>query len=135
MRPQLATDRPAVEQQHVHAEPREAHPLAVDHRQQPDRFAVDPGLLGDLLDRHLGRRVADVGPSRRVQPDPGVGALHEQDLAGVVADHGADRDLGRHVPGHALAGVGQPLLHEVVGLALDLDQLVGQLVERRRRRP
>ena len=50
------------------------------------RLALDAGLLRDLLHRHLGRRVADVGPARRVQPDARVGALHEQHLAVVVAD-------------------------------------------------
>jgi hypothetical protein len=81
------------------------------------RLALDAGLLLDLLHRHLGRRVADVGPSGRVQPDARVGPLHEQQLAAVVADDGADRHLRGDVAGHAFADVLQPLLHEVVGLA------------------
>ena len=48
--------------------------------EQALRLAHDAGLLGDLLHRHLGRRVADVGPPRRVQPDARVGALDEQQL-------------------------------------------------------
>ena len=83
------------------------------------RLALDAGLLGDLLHRDLGRRVADVGPTGRVQPDARVGALHEQHLAAVVADDGADRDLRRHVAGHPLADALEPLLHEVIGLALE----------------
>ena len=38
-----------------------------------------PGeVLPHLLDHDLGGAVADVGPARRIQPDPGVGALDEQ---------------------------------------------------------
>ena len=119
--------------QHVHAEPGEAHPLAVDDGEHPLRLALDAGLLDDLLDGHLGRRVADVGPAGRVQPDPGVGALDEQQLAVVVADDRADGDLRRDVAGHADADRLQPLLHEVVLLALDLQRLGG--VDARRPAP
>jgi hypothetical protein len=121
---ELATGRPAVEQQHVHAEATEPHPLTVDHAEQPQRLAVDPGLLAHFLDGHLGRRVADVGPAGRVQPDAGVLALHEQDLTGLVADDRPDGDLRGDVAGHALADRLHPLLHEVIGLALDGDRLV-----------
>ena len=110
--------------EHVHAEAREPHPLAVDHREHALRLALDAGLLEHLLDRDLGRRVADVGPPGRVQPDARVGALHEQQLPVVVADDGADRDLRRDVAGHAVADRLQPLLHEVVLLALDLAGLL-----------
>ena len=72
--------------QHVHAEAREAHALPVDDGQHPLGHALDAGLLGDLLDGDLGRRVPDVGPPGRVQPDPRVGPLHEQQLTVVVAD-------------------------------------------------
>ena len=120
---QLATGRPAVEQQHVHAESAESHPLAVDHTQQPQRLAVDAGLLADLFHRHLGGRVADVGPTGGIQPDAGVLALHQQDLARIVADDRSDGDFRRHVPGHPLADRLQPLLHEVIGLALHGDRL------------
>ncbi len=116
---ELTTDRRAVEHEHVHPEAREPHPLAVDHRQHPLRFAQDPGLLGHLFHRDLGRRVADVGPPGRVQPDPRVGALDEEQLAAFVADDGADRDLGRHVAGHAFADALEPFLHEMIGLALE----------------
>ena len=90
------------------------------------RLALDAGLLEDLLDGDLRRRVADVGPAGRVQPDLRVGALHEQQLAVVVADDGADGDLRRDVAGHADADGLQPLLHEVVLLALDLGGLLGR---------
>ena len=116
-RGKLAAGRRAVEQQHVHREAGEPHPLAVDHGEQLLRLALDAGLLGDLLDGHLGRRVADVGPAGRVQPDPRVGALHEEDLAVVVADDGADRHLRRDVAGHADADRLHPLLDEVGVLA------------------
>ena len=52
---------------------------------------------------------------------------------GVVADDGADRDLRRDVAGHALADARQPLLHEVVGLALDRRLRLLDVVERDRR--
>ena len=45
----------------------------------------------------------DVGPAGRVEPDARVRPLDQQDLAGVVVDDRADRDLGRDVAGHALA--------------------------------
>ena len=79
---------------------------------QADHLALDAGLLVHLLHRHLGRRVADVGPAGRVQPDAGVGPLDQQDLALVVADHGADRHLRRDVAGHALADALQPLVDQ-----------------------
>ena len=121
MRRQLTAGGRAVEQQHVHPEPAEPHPLTVDHAEQTLRVTLDPGLLADLLHRDLGRRVADVGPAGRIQPDPGVLALHEQDLAALVADDRADRHLGRDVAGHALADRVHPLADEVVGLALHGD--------------
>ena len=74
-------------------------------------------------------RVADVGPPGRVQPDAGVGALHQQDLTVVVADHRADRHLRRDVAGHALADRLHPLLDEVVGLAAHLEGLVGRRLD------
>ena len=46
-----------------------------------ERLDLDAGLLVDLLDRDLARRVADVGVADRVEPHPGVGALGEQELA------------------------------------------------------
>ena len=89
-------------------------------------LALDAGLLEHLLHRDLGRRVADVGPTRRVQPHARVGPLHEQDLARVVADDGADGDLGRDVAGHALADSVEPLLEEVARLAPDLEVFLGR---------
>ena len=85
-----------------------------------------PVSSSDLLDRDLGRRVADVGPPGRIQPDAAVGALHEQDLAGLVAHDRADRDLRRHVAGHTLADRLHPLLHEVVLFAAHLQRVVGR---------
>ena len=76
--------------------------------------------------RDLGRRVADVGPPGRVEPDAGVGPLHQQELPAVVADDRADGHLRRDVAGHALADRLQPLLHEVVLLAPDLEGVVGR---------
>ena len=113
-----------MEQQHVHPEPAEPHPLTVDHTEQSQRLALDAGLLLDLLDRDLGGRVADVGPSGGVQPDPRILALHEQQLVGVVAHDRSDRHLRRDVAGHAFADRLHPLLHEVVGLPCDLVLLV-----------
>ncbi len=70
-------------------------------------------------------RVADVGPAGRVQPDPGVGPLDEQDLALVVADDHPHRDLRGDVAGHPLADRIQPLLDEVVLLPPHLERVVG----------
>ena len=119
---QLSAGGVAVEQQHVHPEPGEPHALTVDDREQSARLALDAGLLVDFLHRHLGRRVAHVGPTRRIQPDSGVFALHQQQLAVVVADHGADRHLGGDVARHADSDRLHPLLDEVVLLALDLER-------------
>ncbi len=113
MRSELASGRGAVEQQHVHGEAGEPHALAVDHGEQLHRLAHDAGLLGDLLDGHLGRRVADVGPAGRVQPEPRVGTLHEEDLAPIVADDRTDRHLRRHVARHVDPDRLHPLLDEV----------------------
>ena len=77
------------------------------------RLARDAGLFGDLLDGDLGGRVPDVGPPGRVQPEAGVGALHEEDLATVVADDRTDRHLRRDVAGHVDADRLHPLLDEV----------------------
>ena len=98
-----AADRLAVEHERVQRDAGEAEAQAVEHGDEPHDLAVDAGLLAHLLHRHLGRRVADVGPARRVEPHARVGPLHEQDLAVVVADHRADGDLRRHVAGHAVA--------------------------------
>ena len=73
------------------------------------RLALDAGLLAHLLHHDLGRRVADVGPAGRVEPDARVGPLHEQDLALVVADDRADRHLRGDVAGDALADLAHPL--------------------------
>jgi hypothetical protein len=82
-----------------------------------------------------GRRVADVGPASRVQPDqPQSAALHEQDLTRRVADDGADRDLRRDVAGTPSPTL-PPLLHEMVGLAFDGRRRLVDLVECARRRP
>jgi tRNA1(Val) A37 N6-methylase TrmN6 len=70
-----------VEQQQVHREAGEAHPLAVDDGQQLHRFALDARLLQHLLHHHFAGRVADIGPAGGVQPHTAVAALHEQDLA------------------------------------------------------
>jgi len=69
-----------------------------DHAQELDRLAVDAGLLLHLLHGDLRRRVADVGPPGRVEPDTGVGPLDEQDPPVVVADDRTDRDLRCDVP-------------------------------------
>ena len=53
MRRQDATRCPAVEQEQVHREAAEAHPLAVDHAQQLHRLALDARLLQHLLQRHF----------------------------------------------------------------------------------
>ena len=50
---------------------------AVDHRQQLYNLALDTGLFGNLFHRHLSRRIPDIGPPRRVQPDAAIRPLHE----------------------------------------------------------
>src|SRR5690242_21540693 len=50
-----------------------------DDGEHLDRLAQDARLLFDLLHRHLGRRVADVGPAGRVEPDLRVGSLHRSE--------------------------------------------------------
>ncbi len=124
MRCQLAACGSAVEEQHVHPESAEPHSLAVDDTEQAQGFALDPGLLVHLFHRHLGRRVAHVGPSGWIQPDARVLALHQQDLTIVVANDRSDGHLGRDVSRHTFTDRLQPLLHEMVGLALHGDGLV-----------
>ena len=72
-------------------------------RDERHRLDLDPGLLVDLLHRDLRRRVPDVGPPDRVQPDPAVGALGEQDLAGSLPTTAATAHLRRDVAADALA--------------------------------
>jgi hypothetical protein len=47
---QCSAGVPAVEQQHVHAEPAEAHALAIDDAQQLHGFTFDAGFFTDLFD-------------------------------------------------------------------------------------
>ena len=95
-----------MEDQRVQRDAREAEPHPVQNGDGPYHLALNARLLSNLLDHHLGRRVADVSPTRRVEPEPGVGPLHEQQFAVVVADHRADGHLGgdvsRHPPAHGV---------------------------------
>ncbi len=109
----------AVEHQQVHRDAGEAEAQAVEHGDQADRLALDARLLVHLLHHDLRRRVADVGPARRVEPHARVGPLHEQDLAVVVADDGGDGDLRRDVAGDALADLAQPLVDDVAGVEVE----------------
>ena len=71
------------------------HRHAVEDGEQPDRFALDAGLLGDLLGGDLGGRV------RRCRPNP-LGTARRPSRARctsrispvVVADDGPHRNLG-----------------------------------------
>ncbi len=107
-----------MEHERVQREAGEAEPETVEHRDERQHLDLDARLLEHLLDRHLGRRVPDVGPADGVEPDAGVGALGEEDLARVVAHHGRDRDLRGDVARDALADRGEPLLEERVGFGL-----------------
>src|SRR5918994_949835 len=69
---QLAADGAAGEDERVQRDAGEPEPQAVEHGDEALGHAFDAGLLADLLHRHLGRRVAHVGPPRRVEPDTGV---------------------------------------------------------------
>ena len=60
---------------------REAEAQPVEHRDERHDLDLDARLLVDLLDGHLGGRVADVGPPDGVQPHARVGPLGQQDLA------------------------------------------------------
>ena len=110
-------DRPEVEHERVEGHLGEAEPKSVEDHDQAHRLDVDARLLEDFLDGDLGGRVADVGPTGRVEPGSRVRPSHEQDLALVVADDGPDRDLRRHVTGDALANVLHPFGDEVVSVA------------------
>ena len=72
---------PALEHQRIERNAADADAQPVEHGDQPDHLDVDAGLLLDLLDHHLGGRVAHVGPTGGVEPDAGVGPLDQQDLA------------------------------------------------------
>ena len=90
-----------------HGREPEAH--AVVNAEDLHDLALDAGLLEHLLDRDLRRRIADVGPPRRIEPVPGIGPLDQQDLPTVVAHDCADRDLRRDVARHPRAHRLQPL--------------------------
>ncbi len=118
MAPQLATDHAAREEQRVQRQAGETEAQAVEHRDQRHRLHLDAGLLVDLLDGDLARRVADIGVAHGIQPHPGIGALGEEELAALVPDDRRHRHLGGHVALHALTHGGQPLVEERVGLRL-----------------
>ena len=115
---QLAAEHPAVEHERVERNAREAEAQAVEHGDERDGLDLDARLLVDLLHRHLRRRVPDVSPSDRVQPHTRVGPLREQDLTGLVGDHGGDRDLRCHITGDPVPHGRQPLLEQGVALGL-----------------
>ena len=129
---ELASGGDAMEDDRVERDAGEAHPHPVEHRQHPDGLALDARLLVDLLDRHLGGAVPDVGPSGRVEPHARVGSLHQQQPTVLVADDRADGDLRRDVARDALADEAHPLVDavgrvEVVGLGVTCD--VGRNVQ------
>ena len=105
---QGSTDRSEVEHERVKGNLSEAEAKSVEDHDEAHRLNVDARLLEHFLDGDLGSRVADVGPTGRVEPGSRVRPSHEQDLAFVVADDGTDRDLRRHVTGNALAHVLHP---------------------------
>jgi hypothetical protein len=114
MRHEGAAGGPTVEQQHVHAEPAEAHALTVDNAKETGRLTLDAGLLVYFLHGHLGRRVPHVGPAGWIQPDTRILALHEQDLTVVIANDRSDRHLGRHIPRHTFTDRLNPFADELV---------------------
>ena len=65
---ELATESLAVEHQAVEGDGGEAQAEAVEDGDEADGLDLDAGLLQDLFDAHLRRRVADVGPPGRVEP-------------------------------------------------------------------
>src|ERR687897_189656 len=115
---ELAAQRPAQEHQAVQRDAREPEAQAVEQGDELHRLATDAGLLVDLLHGDLARRVADVGPARRVEPDAAVGPLHQQDPALVVVHHRPHRHLGGDVAAHPLADALHPLVDEVLGVEL-----------------
>ena len=118
MTAQFAADHAAVEQQRVQRQAGKTQAQAVEHRDHRHRLHLDAGLLVDLLDRDLARRVSDVGVPDGVEPHTGVGPLGEEELAALVGDDGGDGDLGRHVPLHALAHAAEPFVEQRVALGL-----------------
>src|SRR5581483_11669117 len=125
VRGQLAADGTAVEEERIERDAGEAEAQAVEDGDEADGLDLDAGLLLDLFDDHFGGRVPDVAPAGRIEPDARVGPLDEQQLTLVVADGGADRDLGGDVPRDTLADGGHPLLDQPVGVALVAADLVG----------
>ena len=75
-------------------------------------------LDAHFLHRDLGRRVADIGPPRRVEPDTRVGPLHEQDLVLLVPDDRGNADLRGDVAGHSFTDLSEPLLDLVLGVVV-----------------
>jgi len=98
-----------VEHQRVERDSGDAQPHPIQDGDGTHHLAPDARLLQDLLDHHLGGRIAHVGPTGRVEPDAGVGPLHHQELAGVVAHDRPDGHLRRHVAGHPTPHRTQPV--------------------------
>ena len=136
MRVQRAADGPTVEHDRVQRYGGESEAHAVENPQDLHGFALDASFLVNLFDRHLGRRVADVGPTRWVEPVPGVRALYEKYLAPIVPDHRTDRhfrgDITRHPQSDALHPFRPQLLQGTVSgctLRSDRHAHVGRDVE------
>ena len=113
--PPIASQRKTVEYSGIRVMP----------MRMPSRTAMTPFGTHSMpvssrtsFDRDLRRRVADVGPTGGVQPDPGVGPLHEQDATLVVVDDGADGRLRGDVAGHPLADAAHPLVDVVLDVEL-----------------
>ena len=99
---QLAADGPAVEHQRVQRDAGEAAGAGRRARRCSCTTSHSMPVSSCTSFTATSRgRVADVGPPGRVEPHAGVGPLDQQDLALVVADHGADRHLRGLVAGHA----------------------------------
>src|SRR3984957_20123397 len=120
-----AADGSALEHQRVEGDAGHADPQTIEDGDQPLHLYLDPGLLFDLLDHHLCRRIANVRPPGGIEPDPRIGPLDQEHLVLAVAHRSPDGHLGGHVAGDALAHCGEPLLDQTVGVLRTLDALVG----------
>ena len=68
---------------------------AVEHADESHGFDLEARLFEDLFHDDLGRGVADVAPTRRIEPEARVGALDQEQFALLVGDRRADGDFGR----------------------------------------
>ena len=85
---------------------------AVEDTQELPYLHIDARFFPHLLDRHLGGRIAHIGPAGRIEPDPRIGPRWmSKSSPSSLPTTAPMAILGVDVAGHPTADAGQPGLH------------------------